>query len=113
MHLRMSLRESLAAETETMRVSDRIPRSMSCDIRRGRLNTDPPAPVATGQTNERHRVPQSMLCTGARSRRIIHFGQHAGTTVPLTRNMNAAPHFGLRWVENPVNRVIVKIRINP
>ena len=39
--------------------------------------------------------------------------QHAVTTVPLTRNMNAAPHFGLRWVENPVNRVIVKIRINP
>jgi hypothetical protein len=29
------------------------------------------------------------------------------------RNINAAPHFGLRWVENPVNRVIVKININP
>ena len=29
---------------------DRIPRSMSCDVRRGRLNTDPTAPVATGQT---------------------------------------------------------------
>jgi hypothetical protein len=29
------------------------------------------------------------------------------------RNINAAPHFGLRWVENPVNRVIVKISINP
>ena len=41
MHLRRSLRESLAAETETMRISDRIPRSMSSDIRRGRLNTAP------------------------------------------------------------------------
>jgi len=32
---------------------------------------------------------------------------------PLLRNINAAPHFGLRWVENPVNRVIVKISIHP
>jgi hypothetical protein len=48
-------------------------------VRRNRLEADSTAPMATGQTTERHRVLQTMLCSNARSRRFIQFGQHAAS----------------------------------
>ena len=106
MDLRRSLRESLAAETETMRVSDRIPRSMSSDIRRGRLNTDPPCACGYG-SNKRtpssaanHALPWRPLKANYSIRPAR--GQHAVTTVPRNHGTGrdsdgneTAPYF--RW----------------